>query len=231
MKKPFIVLLLVCAAIATFVPMSRSQPPGDAPDGPRRGREGERFRGGPPDGPRGQRGPNPLMQMLDTDRDGNLSPDEIEASSSALLKCDRNGDGVLSRNELGPPGGPGGEHQPDGPLPGGEGPDGPRGPGGRGPGAGPPGPPNPPELGDVLPPHVRHQLSLNETQAAEFNKLEEEVKTRLASILDKEQLVSVEAMLQRPPGPPPGGPNDGPRRPGGRRRGGPPRPPGPEREE
>ena len=222
-KKPFVVLLLICGAIATFVPIGRSQPPDDRPDGPRRGRGEERFRGGPDDGPQ-RRGPNPLLLLLDSDQDGNLSAEEIQASPAAILKCDRNGDGSISREEIGP----GGDHGPDGPPPGGDGPAGPRG---RGPGAHPPGPPNPPELGDVLPPHVRHQLQLNETQTAEFNKLQEEVKNRLTSILDKEQLANVEEMLLQPPGPPPGGPDDGPRRAGGRRRGGPPRPLGPERGE
>jgi Ca2+-binding EF-hand superfamily protein len=47
----------------------------------------------------------PLFVALDADNDGELSSGEIEAASKALLKLDKNSDGKLTREELGPPGG------------------------------------------------------------------------------------------------------------------------------
>ena len=49
----------------------------------------------------------PLVAALDADNDGELSAGEIEAAGKALLKLDKNSDGKLTRDELGPPGGPG----------------------------------------------------------------------------------------------------------------------------
>ncbi len=65
-----------------------------------------------PDGARGPRaefGPpaDPLTMALDTNRDGQISAEEIEAAPAALKKLDRNGDGKLTRHELHPGGGPG----------------------------------------------------------------------------------------------------------------------------
>ncbi|MEI8213924.1 MAG: hypothetical protein WCI02_17370 [Planctomycetota bacterium] len=45
---------------------------------------------------------SPLMKALDTDQDGELSAVEIENASKSLLKLDKNGDGVLSNEELRP---------------------------------------------------------------------------------------------------------------------------------
>lgn len=82
-------------------------------------------RGGPPDGPPGGMGgrddwrfgqgfrgpPSPLLDALDTNRDGELSAEEIENAPAALRKVDKNKDGKLSVSELMPqrmgPGGPG----------------------------------------------------------------------------------------------------------------------------
>lgn len=47
--------------------------------------------------------PQPLLVALDGDRDGKLSPDEIAGSPAALLKLDKNADGMLSRKEIHPP--------------------------------------------------------------------------------------------------------------------------------
>ncbi|MES2920064.1 MAG: hypothetical protein V4819_00855 [Verrucomicrobiota bacterium] len=44
--------------------------------------------------------PQPLLVVLDANRDGALSPDEIANSSSALGDLDKNGDGMLTRKEL-----------------------------------------------------------------------------------------------------------------------------------
>ncbi|MFN5734023.1 MAG: hypothetical protein ACK48R_19430 [Planctomyces sp.] len=53
-------------------------------------------------------GAAPLMQALDADQDGSLSPAEIENAAKALAKLDKNGDGTLSTDELRPAqGGPG----------------------------------------------------------------------------------------------------------------------------
>jgi len=46
----------------------------------------------------------PLMQALDADQDGSLSPAEIENPAKALAKLDKNGDGTLSTDELRPAG-------------------------------------------------------------------------------------------------------------------------------
>ena len=54
--------------------------------------------GGPP--------PHPLMIALDKNRDGSLSKAEIADAPKALKALDRDGDGVLSRDELRPPGRP-----------------------------------------------------------------------------------------------------------------------------
>jgi Ca2+-binding EF-hand superfamily protein len=48
----------------------------------------------------------PLMKALDIDEDGQLSPSEIENASRSLMKLDKNGDGVLSAEELRPEPGP-----------------------------------------------------------------------------------------------------------------------------
>jgi Ca2+-binding EF-hand superfamily protein len=54
---------------------------------------------GPPMGPPG----GPLMRVLDADKDGALSAEEIANAAAALLTLDLDGDGALSREELMPP--------------------------------------------------------------------------------------------------------------------------------
>ena len=83
---------------------------------------------GGPDGPGGPGGPggrprmaSPLMEALDTNRDGILDADEIKNATKALLKLDKNTDGQLTQDELRPArppggrglGGPGGPGGPD----------------------------------------------------------------------------------------------------------------------
>jgi Ca2+-binding EF-hand superfamily protein len=63
---------------------------------------GMRPQPGSPDGPR-PGGPMPLGRVLDADGNGELSADEIANASKALLTLDKNGDGKLGRDELGPP--------------------------------------------------------------------------------------------------------------------------------
>ena len=45
------------------------------------------------------------MAALDTNRDGELSPEEIRNAVAALKKLDHNHDGTLDRSELEPRGG------------------------------------------------------------------------------------------------------------------------------
>lgn len=95
---------------------------GGAPDGGRTAgpRDGERPRGGPRDGegkaPEGKRekpdggekgqAERPptflLIEVLDVDRDGTISVEEIGQSSAALAKLDQNKDGQLGPREYGP---------------------------------------------------------------------------------------------------------------------------------
>lgn len=67
--------------------------------------EGRRSEGGGPFGqPPGMRGrfPNPLMDALDKDRDGELSEEEIDGAVSALKSLDRNKDRKLDGSEIRP---------------------------------------------------------------------------------------------------------------------------------
>ncbi|HWB00864.1 MAG TPA: EF-hand domain-containing protein [Pirellulales bacterium] len=84
-----------------------AQPPAERGDGPGRG------------GPR-----PPLVSALDADEDGKISADEIKNAPAALIKLDKNDDGLLTEDEYRPQGrGPGGTE--GGPRPEG-------GPGGQG---------------------------------------------------------------------------------------------------
>lgn len=63
--------------------------------------EGPEGRPGPPRG--GHRPPpGAFIGLLDTDRDGKLSAEEITKASDTLKALDTNGDGALSRDELRP---------------------------------------------------------------------------------------------------------------------------------
>ncbi len=61
---------------------------------------GERQRGGQNGGRGGQGGGGGLFQLLDVDRDGNLSAKEIDGAVAALMKLDANKDGILDAQEL-----------------------------------------------------------------------------------------------------------------------------------
>lgn len=56
-------------------------------------------------------GPPPVMAIFDTDRDGQISPSEIEAASRVLAALDRNGDGLIGPGEVFPAA-PGSRRQP-----------------------------------------------------------------------------------------------------------------------
>ncbi len=51
---------------------------------------------------RPQERPRVILEALDLDHDGNLSPQEIQAASTSLHSLDRDGDGQLSLDELSP---------------------------------------------------------------------------------------------------------------------------------
>lgn len=54
----------------------------------------------------GFRMPFPLLEALDTDKDGKLSQAEVDGAVAALKKLDKDGDGKLSKEEIGwPPAG------------------------------------------------------------------------------------------------------------------------------
>lgn len=104
------------AASALAATLVMAQPPeGGQPDrGPRDagGRpEGDRGPGGRPDGrgpggpggPRGPFGPPPFFTALDADGDGKITTAELENAATALKTLDKNNDGVLTPEELGPP--------------------------------------------------------------------------------------------------------------------------------
>ena len=62
--------------------------------------------GGPPQG--GHGGPpqgSPIIDALDVDGNKELSSQEIKNASQALAALDSNGDGVVNREDMGPPGG------------------------------------------------------------------------------------------------------------------------------
>jgi hypothetical protein len=141
------------------------------------------------------------MMAFNKKKDGKLTKDEVTDGRLHRLfdQADTNKDGVVTKEELmalaakldaesaqDPDGrGPGGPGGPGGRGPGGRGgrgPGGPDGPGGRGPG----GPPRF-ELGQVLPPRAREELSLTKSQETEIANLEKEVKERLSKILTAEQ--------------------------------------------
>ncbi|MCA9089160.1 MAG: hypothetical protein KDA90_11080 [Planctomycetaceae bacterium] len=88
MRKSFAVLTMF-ALTSTAV---WAQP---GPDGPGGGGPGGRGGFGPP--------PNPLMEALDTNKDGEISAEEISAAVAALKTLDKDGDGKLAGEEIRPP--------------------------------------------------------------------------------------------------------------------------------
>ncbi len=96
-------ILAATLGVAMAASLSFAQGPGGPPDGPFGGQPGGRDGGQPGRG--GFRGPpSPLLDALDTNRDGELSAEEIENAPAALRKLDKNKDGRLSESELRPQG-------------------------------------------------------------------------------------------------------------------------------
>lgn len=99
-----------------------NRPNADRPGMLQRPGQGRFGQGGPGGGGPGQGGPGgpgqsgafppqalammlrnlPIMKALDADEDGQLSPGEIENASKSLLKLDKNGDGIISPEEMRP---------------------------------------------------------------------------------------------------------------------------------
>lgn len=101
-------------------PHPQGPPPEDAaPPKPEDGSE----KPAPPEGgarpPHGKPPVPPLFAALDTDRDGKISSDELEAAPKSLKSLDKNEDGELTDDELRPPLPPQGD-KPQGPPPGGK---------------------------------------------------------------------------------------------------------------
>lgn len=101
-------LCVACAALALTAllagdVMGQQKKDGDKKDPEKKGGFGQGGFGG------GFGGFSPLLRALDTDKDGELSADEIKNASAALKALDKDGDGKLSAEELRPAfGGPGG---------------------------------------------------------------------------------------------------------------------------
>jgi hypothetical protein len=229
---------MVFGAIVLAPVAVMAQPPGppDDDDAPPPRRRGGARGGENGDGPPGGFGPPPFIAALDADRDGEISAAELSNAAKALKKLDHNGDGVLDRSELEPRvGGPEGfgDEGPGGPPPGGPGagrramgrprggPDGTGGGGFGGPGGAgrpPGGGRGGPQIGRVLPPFARDELSLTAQQEKQIAELETMVKGKLESILTSSQLKTLRSSMLHGPGGP-GGPGRGP---GGGGFGGPP---------
>ena len=104
MKDKILIFTIAAALPASFT--LAQDPGGPRPPGPPP-KDGGR-RAGPRDGdgpksPDGQRPPDPLVQALDTDKDGIISTEEIKNASDSLKKLDKNNDGQLTRDEYAPP--------------------------------------------------------------------------------------------------------------------------------
>ncbi|MBQ16372.1 MAG: spore coat protein CotH [Planctomycetaceae bacterium] len=103
---------VVMAALVGTITLAlvQSSPPSlkaQRPDDPRRDPFAPRgFDRGFP-GPGGRPPISPILDILDTNRDGEISNDEIRNAPAIIKKLDRNGDGQITADELAPPGGPG----------------------------------------------------------------------------------------------------------------------------
>lgn len=162
MFSPLLVVAVVLASTALAEAPGRRGPGGPEGSGgvegcerPQRARgegQSDRRSGGPrrggPGGPDGEHmpPPSPLFAAMDTNRDGELDSTELQRSVEAIMKLDRDGDGVITAQEAHGPGGPGGARGMDARRPLGP-PDGEGRPGRGGRGFGGPGKGRPPAGG------------------------------------------------------------------------------------
>ena len=113
MKKSVIILAAVIGVTSTLLIAQEGKPPagGPPPGGQGGGPEG---RGGPGGGglggAGGQRPMSPIIEALDTNKDGTIDADELAKAADSLKKLDKNGDGKITEDEYRPqrPGGQGG---------------------------------------------------------------------------------------------------------------------------
>lgn len=101
MKKSLI--LAVTLGLSCWTALAQeAKDPGQSPPPPPHGGPGKP---GGPGGP-GRCGPPPqppVFMLMDTDKDGMLSADELKNAAAVLAKFDKNGDGNLTVIELSPP--------------------------------------------------------------------------------------------------------------------------------
>ena len=146
---------------------------------------------------------------LDKNGDGKLSKEEMGGQRMAAMfqKADADKDGFVTKAEIEKmfatmQGGRPGGEGGQGGRPGGEG----GRPGGEG---GPGGRGGPPMPGQILPEFLQEQLSLTAAQKKQLAELQKQVDARLDKMLSGEQKAKLKEMAQRGPGRPgPGG--DGP---------------------
>ena len=111
----FVLMFAVLATISMSSLAEAQRPGGQRPEGGQRNgaqREGGQRGGAQRGGQRGQRPTSPMMTALDTNKDGQLSPEEIANAATALKTLDKNSDGILDATELTPP--RGGQGRPGG---------------------------------------------------------------------------------------------------------------------
>lgn len=102
MKISRIVCTLLALSVVSTAASAQEQKKSAADRSGNAGAARERMREARPDMARLMAQRNPLMMVLDVDKDGTLSAAEIENAATVLLKLDRNGDGILSAEELRP---------------------------------------------------------------------------------------------------------------------------------
>lgn len=94
MKNTMLMAIALAGALTSF-----SQDSGDGgrpPGGPGRGP-------GRPGGPGRGRGVPPLIVALDANKDGKIDASEIANAAKAIAALDKNGDGIISGDEMHPP--------------------------------------------------------------------------------------------------------------------------------
>lgn len=113
-------IVLTALALSAAVNLSLAQDPKPASGGPppQAGPAGAPGgRSGGPGGPGGQRPINPIIEVLDLNKDGVIDAEELAKATESLKKLDKNGDGKLTEDEFRPQrsGGPGGQGVGQGP--------------------------------------------------------------------------------------------------------------------
>ena len=106
--------IAACVGVTCLVCVAGAQPIGLGQDRPK-SEQDQGWQQGPRGGRRGpgrghhRPGPPPLMTVLDVDKNGELSAEEIANAATVLLTLDANSDGKLTRDEIRPKRGEGRE--------------------------------------------------------------------------------------------------------------------------